>query len=82
MVSAEMPKLLKFLAINCAIGVSIGLLFLTILVVTDTAGIGTLIWKSSNPFLALLLLGVGMSVTFGSAVMGSAVMMMPYDDEE
>ena len=77
-----MPKLLKFLAINCAIGVSVGLIFLTLLVVTDTMGIGTLIWDSQNPYLALLLLGVGMSVTFGSAVMGSAIMMMPYDDEE
>jgi hypothetical protein len=77
-----MPKLLKLLAINCAMGVLIGLLFLTMLIVTDTAGIGTLIWSSSDPFIALLLLGVGMSVTFGSAVMGGAIMMLPYDDDE
>lgn len=77
-----MPKLLKLLAINLAIGIVIGLLFLTILIVTDTAGIGTLIWQSSDPFLAILLLGVGLCVTFGSAAMGSAVMMMPYEDDE
>lgn len=77
-----MPKLFKLLLINLAIGVFIALAFLTILIVTDTAGIGTLIWQSSNPILAIILLGVGLCVTFGSAAMGSAVMMMPYDDEE
>ena len=77
-----MPKLLKFLAIHCAIGVTAGLAFLAILIVTDTAGLGTLIWGSANPYLALLLLAVGMAVTFGSAAMGGAVMMMPYNEDE
>jgi hypothetical protein len=80
--AVNMPKLFKLLLINLAIGIFIAISFLTILIVTDTAGIGTLIWQSSNPILAIILLGVGLCVTFGSAAMGSAVMMMPYDDEE
>lgn len=77
-----MPKLLKLLAINLAIGIFIGLSFLAILIFADIAGIGTLIWQSSDPVLAIILLGVGLCVTFGSAAMGSAVMMMPYEDDE
>ena len=76
-----MPKLLKLLAINLAIGVFVGLSFMAVLIYTDMAGLGTLIWQSSNPALALFLLGAGMSITFGSAAMGAAVMMLPYDDE-
>jgi hypothetical protein len=77
-----MPKLLKLLAINLAIGIFIALSFLAILLYTDMGGLGTLIWESDNPALALLLLGVGLCVTFGSAAMGAAVIMLPYDDEE
>jgi hypothetical protein len=77
-----MPKLLKLLAINLAIGVTIGLSFLAILVYTDMAGLGTLIWESANPALALFLLGAGMCITFGGAAMGAAVMMLPYEDDE
>lgn len=77
-----MPQLLKFLAINLALGVAVGLIFLAMLLVTDTAGLRTLIWHSSSPGLALFLLGFGLCVTFGSAVMGSAVMLMPYEGED
>lgn len=77
-----MPKLLKLLAINLAIGIFIALSFLTILVYTDMAGLGTLIWESNNPLLALFLLGTGLCVTFGGAAMGAAVMMLPYEDDE
>jgi hypothetical protein len=74
-----MPKLLKFLAINTVMGVALGLIFLGMLLVTNTANLRTLIWTSSNPAIALLLLGMGLCVTFGSAFVGSAVMLMPYD---
>jgi hypothetical protein len=77
-----MPKLLKFLAINLAFGIAVGLICVALLLATNTAGLRTLIWESSNPALALLLLSVGMCVTFGSAVMGSAVMLMPYEGDD
>lgn len=77
-----MPELLKFLAINLAIGIVIALSFLGILLYMDLGGLRTLIWESANPALALFLLGAGLCITFGGASMGAAVMMLPYDDEE
>jgi succinate dehydrogenase hydrophobic anchor subunit len=74
-----MPKLLRFLAVNAVMGVALGLILLGMLLVTDTANLRTLIWTSSNPAVALLLLAMGLCVTFGSVFIGSAVMLMPYD---
>jgi hypothetical protein len=76
------PKLLKFLALNCAIGVAAGLIFLAGLLVIDLAGLRTLIWDSPNPMLPLALLAAGLSITFGGVAMAGAVMMMPSDDSE
>lgn len=74
------PQLLRFLALNCAIGVAAGQVFLAGLMAVDLAGLRTLIWASSNPMLPLALLAAGLSITFGGVAMAAAVMMLPPDD--
>jgi hypothetical protein len=73
--------LLRFLAVNCAIGVVAGWTLLALLILTDTAGLATLIWNSDSPALPLAMLAGGFAITFGSAAMGAAVMMLRNGDE-
>lgn len=76
------PKLLKFLALNCAIGVAAGMFFLAGLMTIDLAGLRTLIWASPDPVLPLALLAAGLSVTFGGVAMAGAVMMLPSAEDD
>jgi hypothetical protein len=78
-----LPRLVRFLLVNCAIGVSAGWLLLALLIATDTAGLRGLIWSSSSPILPIAMLAASFAITFGSAAMGTAIMTMrPGDDEE
>lgn len=77
-----LPKLLRFLGIHCAIGVTAGWILLLLMVLTNTGGLRDLLTGSSNPLVPLLLLGAGFGITFGSASMGAAVMLLPYNDDE
>jgi hypothetical protein len=77
-----LPKLLRFLAVNCVIGITAGWLLLGMLIVTNVGGLRNLIADSPNPVVPLVLLAAGFGITFGSAAMGSAVMMLPYNDDE
>ncbi len=72
----SLPALLRLLALNGAVGVAAGWLFLAMLLLTDVNGIGGLIWQSSAPALPLGMLAGGFALTFGSAAMGSAVMLL------
>lgn len=76
-----MPKLLSFLAIHCLIGIAVAGLLVLGLIWTDAAGLGTLILKSQEPWIALITLGVGFSITFGSVSMATAIMSLPFDQD-
>ncbi len=77
------PRLVRFLLVNCAIGIAAGWTLLAALLATDTAGLRTLIWNETSPAVPIILLAAGFAITFGSAAMGAAVMAMrPGDDEE
>jgi hypothetical protein len=76
------PRLLKFLALHCAIGVAAGMCFLVSLMMVDLAGLRTLIWASPTPALPLAILAAGISITFGGVAMASAIMMLPYGGED
>jgi len=73
-IAPAMP-LLRLLAINCAAGIAIALLALGGLLMTD-APLRVLILRDQSPFVALALLGGGFIVTFGSVVMGTAIMRL------
>ncbi|MGO8953876.1 MAG: hypothetical protein ACLPWS_22715 [Rhodomicrobium sp.] len=78
-----LPRLVRFLLVNCAIGIAGGWTLLAALIATDTAHLRTLIWNSSSPAMPILLLAAGFAITFGSAAMGAAVMAMrPGDDDD
>jgi hypothetical protein len=74
------PRLLRLLAINCAIGICAGWTLLATLILTDTAGLTTLICASDSPSVLVAMLAAGFAVTFGSAAMGVAVMQLRNGD--
>jgi len=78
-----LPRLIRFLLVNCAIGIAGGWTLLAAIIVTDTAHLRTLIWNEGSPVVPIVLLAAGFAVTFGGAAMGAAVMAMrPGDDTD
>ena len=65
--------LIRLLAVNLAAGCGIALMMLGGLLALDPSGLRELILADHT---ALALLAFGLLVTFGSAAMGSAVMML------
>jgi hypothetical protein len=72
--------LFRLLAVNLAIGASAALLMVGGLVLIDPFGLRTLILADRSPATALALLLFGFIITFGSAAMGSAIMMLVRSD--
>ena len=72
-------RMLRFLGLNAGLGMVLGLVVATSIVVLDVAGIGSRIAHSSSPVLPLLLIGFPMALVFGAAVTATAVWTMPYE---
>ena len=72
--------LLRLLAVNLAIGASAALLMFAGLVWLNPSGLRDLIVADRSPATAFILLLFGLIITFGSAAMGSAIMMRGQDD--
>ena len=68
--------LFRLLVINLALGISVAALLVAGLLWLDLAGLRHLIFADRSPAVALGLLLFGFIVTFGSAVMGTAIMAM------
>jgi len=77
----SLPRLIRFLIVNCASGIAAGWILLAALILSDTAGLRTLIWNSGSPLLPVAMLAGGFAITFGSAAMGAAIMMLRNGDE-
>lgn len=77
-----MPKLVKFLLINAAIGFVLALGFVALLMVLDVNGLRTLIWGSDSRYLALFILTFFTGLTFGSVQISVAVMLLGQDDPD
>lgn len=73
-IAPAMP-LLRLLAINCTAGIAIALFALGGLLAVD-APLRELILRDQSPLVALALLGGGFIITFGSVVMGTAIMRL------
>ena len=78
----SLPRLIRFLGVNCLIGIAAGWTLLAALIVTDTANLRTLIANEASPGVPILLLATGFAVTFGSAAMGAAVMTIHLRDDD
>jgi hypothetical protein len=76
-----MPAHVKFLIRHALIGFSMGLGAVALIVSQDLFRIGTLIGASSDRWLALGLLGFMFGLTFGSAQMGFAIMLLADRDD-
>jgi hypothetical protein len=70
--------MLRFLAVNTALGMAIGLAIFAALLGLDTGGIASRIAHAENPILPLVVIGVPFCLTFGGAVAASAIMLLPY----
>ena len=68
--------LFRLLAINLAAGTVLAALLVGGLLALNPAGLRDLIFADSSPGTALGLLLFGFVVTFGSAAMGTAIMMV------
>jgi hypothetical protein len=73
--------LIRLLAINLAGGVVVALLLLGGLLVLNPHHLRDLIVADHDPGAALALLAFGFLITFGSAAMGTAIMMLPRKDK-
>ena len=74
-----MPKLLRLLIVNTAIGFAVSAIFVTAIIWTDTANLGTLIASSPVGWLAAGILFFFVGLTFASVQMGVAVMRLDRD---
>jgi hypothetical protein len=77
----SLPRLLRFLAVNCAAGIAGGWVLLAALIATDTAHLRSLIWNSSSPFVPIAMLAAGFAITFGGVAMGAAIMSLHKDKD-
>jgi len=77
-----MPTLLKLLARNLLTGIAAGWITLGMLLLINIGGLRDILFSSSSPVLALVLLAFGFTITFGSLAMGAAIMTMPYDGDQ
>jgi hypothetical protein len=75
-------RLIKFLGVHLAIGVVIGWCIAGLMLYTDYAGIGHLVFNTSSMGWALYLLFGSFGVTFGSVGMGLGIFSLNYDYED
>lgn len=73
--------LFRLLAINGAVGVLVSLLVFAGLLISNVAGLRDLIANADDPVVPVVLLGFGLIITLGSAVMGTAIMSLPSDED-
>ncbi len=76
-----MPDLIKLLLRNAAIGFGAAAIFVALLLLTDTGGVGTLVANSDMGAVAVFMLTFFTGLTFGSAQMGFAVMSAHRQDD-
>lgn len=78
--TAFREPLLRLLGINLAIGASAAVLMFAGLVWLNPHGLRDLMLADRSPATAVALLSFGLLITFGSAAMGSAIMMCGWND--
>jgi hypothetical protein len=76
-VRAEDRRLLVYLAKNCLMGILAGWLLLGLLISSNVANLGHLLFGNGIELTALILISAGFAVTFGSLAMGTAIFLLP-----
>lgn len=72
-------RMLRFLALNAALGTALGLAVAAAVLLLDVGGIGSRVARSANPVFPLILIGFPMALVFGGAVTATAIWTMPYE---
>lgn len=75
-------RLIRFLANHALTGAMAALVVVYAIVKLDLFGLGTLIESSRHGALAVLLLFAGLAATFASLAMGTAVFLLPKDEDD
>jgi hypothetical protein len=74
-------RLIRFLARHALTGAMVALGVVYLIVKLDLFGLGSLVESSRHGWLALLLLFAGLAATFASLAMGTAVFLLPKDED-
>lgn len=74
-----MPRLIRFMLTNIAIGVLLGWAVGIVLVLSNAQGLGDLVFGSGNPIAAVALLALSFGSTFGLGYFATAVLFLPND---
>jgi hypothetical protein len=74
-----MHRTVVYVLTNAAIGASLGIALATVLIITNTGGLGHLIRDSADPVAPVLLVLVGFATLFGGTYTAAAIMLMPPD---
>ncbi|EPR07434.1 hypothetical protein L905_24970 [Agrobacterium sp. TS43] len=72
-------QMLRFMALNAAVGVLIGVCVGAALIFLDIGGLGARIGRAANPVVPVLLVVMPIASLFGAAATASAILMMPYE---
>lgn len=72
-------QMLRFMALNAAVGVLIGICVGAALILFDIGGLGARIGRAANPVVPVLLVVVPIASLFGAAAAASAILLMPYE---
>lgn len=77
-----LPKLIRFVMINSAIGIAIGWLVAGLLVWFNIHGLGELVLHSRHRVVAIIVLGSSFGVTFGFGYLTTSILLLPTDKDE
>lgn len=73
--------LLKLLLVNGLLGAGAAIGLVAGLVAFDAHGLRTLLASDHLPWVALILLTFGITITFSSVAMGAAIMLLPREEK-
>lgn len=77
-----MPELVRFLGLHCVLGAAFGVVAAAAVIISNVAGLKTLLETSNDPAVALGMLYFMFALTFASLAMGAAVMLLPDKDDD
>ncbi|MEZ5789881.1 MAG: hypothetical protein R3D34_03475 [Nitratireductor sp.] len=75
---ADHRQMMRYLAINAAGGMVIGLLATIAIIGLNVATIGDRIVHSDNPVLPVFLIAAPLALLFGGAAAASSIILLPY----
>jgi hypothetical protein len=76
----RLPRAVKFVLTNAALGSLIGGMVGALLIYTNVSGLFTLIEQSSDPVTPIVLMVAGFSSLIGGLYAGAAIMRLPPGD--